>query len=104
VRKAIAIAVDYPTIIANAMTNQSATFDQVPRSLMNPTPGEQALYDHEAVKRTCSGPATTSKAPRNCSMMPASSTPMATAGANTMARSWLYRHLPQWLVRLAGCD
>jgi peptide/nickel transport system substrate-binding protein len=50
VRKAIAIAVDYPTIIANAMTNQSATFDQVPRSLMNPTAGEQALYDHDAVK------------------------------------------------------
>ena len=49
VRKAIAIAVDYPTIIANAMTNQSATFDQVPRSLMNPTEGEQALYDHDAV-------------------------------------------------------
>ena len=49
IRKAIAIAVDYPTIIANAMTNQSATFDQVPRSLMNPTDGEQALYDHEAV-------------------------------------------------------
>jgi peptide/nickel transport system substrate-binding protein len=50
VRKAIAIAVDYPTIIANAMTNQSATFDQIPRSLMNPTDGEQALYDHAAVK------------------------------------------------------
>jgi peptide/nickel transport system substrate-binding protein len=49
VRKAIAMAVDYPSIIANAMTNQSATFDQVPRSLMNPTPGEQALYDHAAV-------------------------------------------------------
>ena len=49
VRKAIAIAVDYDTIIANAMTNQSATFAQVPRSLMNPTPGEQALYDHAAV-------------------------------------------------------
>jgi peptide/nickel transport system substrate-binding protein len=49
VRKAIAIAVDYSTIIANAMTNQSATFDQVPRSLMNPTPGEQALYDQAAV-------------------------------------------------------
>lgn len=49
VRKAIAIAVDYPTIIANAMTNQSATFDQVPRSLMNPTEGEQAMYDHDAV-------------------------------------------------------
>jgi peptide/nickel transport system substrate-binding protein len=50
VRKAIAIAVDYPTIIANAMTNQSATFEQVPRSLMNPTDGEQAMYDHAAVK------------------------------------------------------
>jgi peptide/nickel transport system substrate-binding protein len=49
IRKAIAIAVDYPTIIANAMTNQSATFDQVPRSLMNPTAGEQAMFDHEAV-------------------------------------------------------
>ena len=49
VRKAIAIAVDYPAIIANAMTNQSATFEQVPRSLMNPTPGEQALYNQEAV-------------------------------------------------------
>jgi peptide/nickel transport system substrate-binding protein len=50
VRKAIAIATDYDTIIANAMTNQSATFEQVPRSLMNPTPGEQAMYDHDAVK------------------------------------------------------
>jgi peptide/nickel transport system substrate-binding protein len=49
VRKAIAIAVDYPAIIANAMTNQSATFEQVPRSLMNPTPGEQALYNQDAV-------------------------------------------------------
>ncbi|MBR3335110.1 MAG: ABC transporter substrate-binding protein [Clostridia bacterium] len=49
-RKAIAIAVDYDTIIANAMTNQSPTFAAVPRSLMNPTEGEQALYDHEAVK------------------------------------------------------
>ncbi|MEJ2247807.1 MAG: ABC transporter substrate-binding protein, partial [Acidobacteriota bacterium] len=50
VRKAIAIAVDYPTVIANAVTNQSPTFDEVPRSLMNPTPTEQALYDHDAVK------------------------------------------------------
>jgi peptide/nickel transport system substrate-binding protein len=50
VRKAIAMAVDYDTIIANAMTNQSATFAQVPRSLMNPTAGEQALYDQAAVK------------------------------------------------------
>jgi peptide/nickel transport system substrate-binding protein len=49
VRKAIAMAVDYDTIIANAMTNQSPTFSQVPRSVLNPTDGEQALYDHEAV-------------------------------------------------------
>ena len=49
-RKAIAIAVDYDTIIANAMTNQSPSFKDVPRSLMNPTDGEQALYDHDAVK------------------------------------------------------
>ncbi len=49
-RKAIALAVDYDSIIANAMTNQSPTFQQVPRSLMNPTPGEQAAFDHEAVK------------------------------------------------------
>jgi peptide/nickel transport system substrate-binding protein len=43
------MAVDYDSIIANAMTNQSPTFTQVPRSLMNPTPGEQALYDQAAV-------------------------------------------------------
>ena len=48
-RKAIAIAVDYDSINANAMTGQSPTFADVPRSLMNPTDGEQALYDHEAV-------------------------------------------------------
>jgi peptide/nickel transport system substrate-binding protein len=50
VRKAIAMAVDYDTIIANAMTNQSPTFIQVPRSIMNPTEGEQALFDHDAVE------------------------------------------------------
>ena len=50
VRKAIAIAVDYDQIIENAMTNQSPSFADVPRSVMNPTEGEQALYDHEAVK------------------------------------------------------
>ena len=49
IRKAIAIAIDYDAIIANAMTNQSATFEQVPRSIMNPSPYEQALYDHDAV-------------------------------------------------------
>ena len=50
IRKAIAIAVNYDLIVANAMTNQSATFEQVPRSLMNPSPAEQAMYDHDAVK------------------------------------------------------
>lgn len=49
-RKAIAMAVDYDSIIANAMTNQSPSFADVPRSLMNPTGGEQALYNHDAVK------------------------------------------------------
>ena len=49
VRKAIAMAVDYDTIIANAMTNQSPSFAEVPRSVMNPTAGEQALYDQAAV-------------------------------------------------------
>ncbi len=48
-RKAIAMAVDYDTIIANAMTNQSPSFADVPRSLMNPTDGEQALYNHDEV-------------------------------------------------------
>lgn len=50
IRKAIALAVDYEAIIASAMTNQSPTFEQVPRSCMNPTAGEQATFDHEAVK------------------------------------------------------
>ena len=49
VRKAIAMAVDYDQIIENAMTNQSPSFSDVPRSVMNPTDGEQALYDHDAV-------------------------------------------------------
>jgi len=49
IRRAIALAVDYDAIIANAMTNQSATFQQVPRSLMNPTAAEQATFDSAAV-------------------------------------------------------
>ena len=50
VRKAIAIAVDYDAINQNAMTGQSPTFAEVPRSAMNPTAGEQAAFDHDAVK------------------------------------------------------
>ncbi|MEA4999545.1 MAG: ABC transporter substrate-binding protein [Candidatus Limiplasma sp.] len=49
-RKAIALAVDYDAIIQNAMTGQSPTFADVPRSCMNPTAGEQATFDHDAVK------------------------------------------------------
>lgn len=50
IRKAIAMAVDYDAINANAMTGQSPTFADVPRSCMNPTDGEQATFDHDAVK------------------------------------------------------
>jgi peptide/nickel transport system substrate-binding protein len=50
VRKAIAMAVDYDQINANAMTGQSPSFKDIPRSAMNPTDGEQATFDHEAVK------------------------------------------------------
>lgn len=50
VRKAIAMAVDYDAINQNSMTGQSPTFADVPRSCMNPTDGEQALFDHDAVK------------------------------------------------------
>jgi len=49
IRKAIAIAVDYDAIIANAMTGQSPTFAKVPRSIMNPTDAEQAMYDKSKV-------------------------------------------------------
>ncbi len=89
VRKAIAMAVDYPTIIANAMTNQSATFDQVPRSLMNPTPVSRPCTI-TMPSRTCSGPATISKAPRHSWMKPALSIPMAMAGANTTVEKLSY--------------
>lgn len=49
VRKAIAMAVDYDAININAMTGQSPTFQAVPRSVMNPTAGEQAMYDKAAI-------------------------------------------------------
>ncbi len=49
IRKAIALAVDYDAINQNAMTGQSPTFQAVPRSLMNPTAGEQAMYDKEYI-------------------------------------------------------
>ncbi len=49
VRKAIAMAVDYDHVISAAMSNQSPLFSDVPRSMMNPTEGEQAMYDQAAV-------------------------------------------------------
>ncbi len=51
VRKAIAMAVDYDAINVNAMTGQSPKFAEVPRSTMNPTDGEQALYDKAAIAK-----------------------------------------------------
>lgn len=50
VRKAIAMAVDFDQINSAAMTGQSPTFEQVPRSLMNATDPEQALVDQDALK------------------------------------------------------
>lgn len=49
VRKAIAMATDYDQILASAMSNQSPSFSDVPRSMMNPSDPEQALFDHDAL-------------------------------------------------------
>ncbi|MCD8075864.1 MAG: ABC transporter substrate-binding protein [Lachnospiraceae bacterium] len=49
VRKAIAMAIDYEQIRSSAMSNQSPSFDDVPRSTMNPTDGEQALIDADTI-------------------------------------------------------
>ena len=49
IRRAIAMAVDYDMINEYAMTNQSPTFLEVPRSLMSPTKVEQAMYDRVAI-------------------------------------------------------
>jgi peptide/nickel transport system substrate-binding protein len=104
IRKAIAIAVDYPTIIANAMTNQSATFDQVPRSLMNPTAGEQALFDHAAVAdlQWVGNDIEGAKALLDeCWRRGQRRRRLARVQRR---EAQLRRHLPQRLVRLAGCD
>ena len=49
VRKAIAMAVDYDQIIATAMSGYSPSFEDVPRSVMNPTEAEQKLVDNSAL-------------------------------------------------------
>lgn len=43
VRQAISYAIDYDQIVESAMTGQSPSFSEYPRSLFNPTSGEQAL-------------------------------------------------------------
>lgn len=52
VRKAIAMAVDYNQIISSAMSNQSPSFSDVPRSIANPTDAEQSLIDQEYLAST----------------------------------------------------
>ncbi len=50
VRKAIAMSIDYNQIISSAMSGQSPSFEDVPRSVMNPTDAEQAMVDQDALK------------------------------------------------------
>lgn len=50
VRKAIAMAVDYGQINKAAMTGQSPTFEEVPRSVMNATEAEQNMIDKDKLK------------------------------------------------------
>ncbi len=49
VRKAIAMAVDYDQIISSAMSGQSPTFEEYPRSIMGPLESEQSLVDQDAL-------------------------------------------------------
>ena len=49
VRRAIAMAVDYEQIIASAMSGQSPTFDEYPRSVVGPTDGERKYVDFDAI-------------------------------------------------------
>jgi len=49
VRRAIAMAVDYEQIIASAMSGQSPTFADYPRSVVGPTDGERKYVDFDAI-------------------------------------------------------
>ncbi|WZL78963.1 ABC transporter substrate-binding protein [Eubacteriales bacterium mix99] len=51
IRKAIAMAVDYDQIISSAMSGQSPTFEDVPRSVMNPTDADQEMVDQDALAK-----------------------------------------------------
>lgn len=51
VREAIAMAIDYDQVVSSAMTGQSYTFEELPRTLFNPTESEQSLIkDPEVLK------------------------------------------------------
>ena len=50
VRRAIAMAVDYEQIIASAMSGQSPTFEEYPRSVVGPTDGERKYVDFDAIE------------------------------------------------------
>ncbi len=50
VRKALAMSVDYDQIASAAMSGYTPLMSEVPPSMMNPTAGEQALIDQEALK------------------------------------------------------
>ncbi len=49
VRRAIAMAVDYEQIIASAMSGQSPTFDEYPRSVVGPIDAEREYVDFDAI-------------------------------------------------------
>ncbi|MDO5521313.1 MAG: ABC transporter substrate-binding protein [bacterium] len=51
VRKAIAMATDFDQIISSAVSNQSPSFSDVPRSIMNPTDVEQNMIDKDSLKQ-----------------------------------------------------
>lgn len=48
VRQALAYAIDYDQIVDAAMTGQSPTFTEYPRSLFNPADGEQSLIKDQS--------------------------------------------------------
>ena len=50
IRKAIAMAVDFDQINKAAMTGQSPTFEEVPRSVMNATDAEQEMINKDKLK------------------------------------------------------
>ena len=50
IRKAIAMSIDYDQIVKNAMSGEAPSFNDYPRSLMNPTDAEQKMIDKDQLK------------------------------------------------------